>query len=58
MSLLGVYNLNDLTECTKALPLPLSSFTSPDASALDKFANGGLSNAVQPAAQGNVIQDI
>ncbi|KAJ3498026.1 hypothetical protein NLG97_g1447 [Lecanicillium saksenae] len=55
LSLLGVYNINNLTECSKALPLQLSAFTSPDAKALDKFAEGGLPNAVELAIQGDVI---
>ncbi|EFQ34364.1 peroxidase [Colletotrichum graminicola M1.001] len=38
LSLLGVDNINDLTECTKALPARTgSSFTAPDQAALDKW---------------------
>ncbi|GKT93730.1 ligninase H2 precursor [Colletotrichum tofieldiae] len=38
LSLLGVYNINDLTECTKALPVRTgSTFNAPDQAALDKW---------------------
>ncbi|KAK1982085.1 peroxidase [Colletotrichum cereale] len=38
LSLLGVYNINDLTECTKALPArTASTFVAPDQAALDKW---------------------
>lgn len=55
MSMLGVYNTNDLTECTKALPLPITSFTSPDAAALADFANGGAPDASRNASNGDII---
>ncbi|KAG8406913.1 hypothetical protein J3459_018550 [Metarhizium acridum] len=55
MSMLGVYNTNDLTECTKALPLPITSFSSPDAAALADFANGGAPDAAKNASNGDVI---
>ncbi|KAF9880428.1 ligninase h2 precursor [Colletotrichum karsti] len=37
LSLLGVNNINDLTECTKALPPRTTGFTAPDQAALDKW---------------------
>ncbi|KAI3529154.1 peroxidase [Colletotrichum filicis] len=38
LSLLGVFNINDLTECTKALPPRTgSTFTAPDQAVLDKW---------------------
>ncbi|TDZ62061.1 Versatile peroxidase VPL1 [Colletotrichum trifolii] len=37
LSLLGVQNINGLTECTKALPGRTGSFTAPDQAALDKW---------------------
>ena len=40
MSLLGVDNINNLTECTKVLPPAVSSFTSPDAAFISKWVNG------------------
>lgn len=40
MSLLGVNNINNLTECTKVLPLPVTSFTSQDQDAIDSFLDG------------------
>ncbi|UNI21317.1 Manganese peroxidase [Purpureocillium takamizusanense] len=55
LSLLGVSNINNLTECTKALPLPVTSFTSPDKEKLDEFANGGLASAVESVSQGNIV---
>lgn len=55
MSMLGVFNSNDLTECTKALPLPITSFTSPDAAALADFANGRAPDAARNASNGDII---
>lgn len=37
MSLLGVYNINNLTECSKVLPLPTTSYTAPDQSLLNAW---------------------
>ncbi|WYZ35995.1 hypothetical protein EsH8_X_000642 [Colletotrichum jinshuiense] len=37
LSLLGVFNINDLTECTKALPPRTNNFAAPDQAALDKW---------------------
>ncbi|KAF6807621.1 ligninase h2 precursor [Colletotrichum sojae] len=39
LSLLGVFNINDLTECTKALPARTNGFNAPDQAALDKWLN-------------------
>jgi hypothetical protein len=40
LSLLGVNNINQLTECTKALPPFLVGFLNPDDAILDSFLNG------------------
>ncbi|KLU85119.1 ligninase H2 [Magnaporthiopsis poae ATCC 64411] len=37
LSLLGVFNINDLTECTKALPGKVGAFVAPDQAAMDKW---------------------
>ncbi|KAH8892465.1 heme peroxidase, partial [Thozetella sp. PMI_491] len=37
LSLLGVYNINDLTECTKVLPMPVTSFSPPDQDAVNQW---------------------
>ncbi|KAH9226719.1 class II peroxidase [Colletotrichum gloeosporioides 23] len=58
MSLLGVPNMNDLTECTKVLPpFKGADFQMPDQSELDKFMNGILKSpqAVQALDAGNII---
>lgn len=39
LSLLGVFNINDLTECTKSLPARTRDFRSPDQAGLDRFLN-------------------
>lgn len=35
MSLLGVYNINNLTECTKVLPASTATYSAPDQALLD-----------------------
>lgn len=40
MSMLGVNNINSLTECTKVLPPAVNSFTSPDKAVLDLWLQG------------------
>ncbi|KAF3807003.1 hypothetical protein GCG54_00007257 [Colletotrichum gloeosporioides] len=37
LSLLGVNNINDLTDCSKALPAKTGSFVAPDQAAIDKW---------------------
>ncbi|KAL8404435.1 hypothetical protein RB594_009329 [Gaeumannomyces avenae] len=37
LSLLGVFNINDLTECTKALPGRVGAYVAPDQSLMDKY---------------------
>lgn len=37
LSLLGVFNINDLTECTKALPGRVGAYVAPDQAAMDKW---------------------
>lgn len=39
LSLLGVNNINSLTECTKVLPAAVKGFKSPDQVNLDKWLN-------------------
>lgn len=52
MSMLGVNNINSLTECTKVLPAEVTSFTSPDKAVLDLWLQGQynqLNNMVDDA---------
>ncbi|KAK6077933.1 ligninase h2 precursor [Seiridium cupressi] len=39
LSLLGVNNINNLTECTKVLPSAIKSFSAPDQKNMDKWLN-------------------
>ncbi|KAF9872415.1 peroxidase [Colletotrichum karsti] len=58
MSLLGVNNMNDLTECTKVLPpFKGADFQMPDQTELDKFMNGLLKSpdVVQALDKGDKI---
>ncbi|KAM4061236.1 peroxidase domain-containing protein [Hirsutella rhossiliensis] len=55
LSLLGVNNINDLKECSKALPSALDFFQSPDQSQLDAFANGKFNDAKGQLMQGDNI---
>ncbi|OAA60800.1 ligninase H2 precursor [Cordyceps fumosorosea ARSEF 2679] len=51
LSLLGVANVNDLTECTHALPPATGpGFASPDAEQMARFARGELAGAAVDAA--------
>ncbi|KAF3356773.1 hypothetical protein VdG1_06196 [Verticillium dahliae VDG1] len=45
MSLLGVYNNNTLTDCTKALPPFQRSYSSSDKSVIDRFMHGLIGSA-------------
>ncbi|KAH7312646.1 ligninase H2 precursor [Stachybotrys elegans] len=46
LSLLGVYNINSLTECTKVLPpIVVGTFLNPDQILLDLFLNGPRNTA-------------
>lgn len=45
MSLLGVYNINSLTDCTKALPPFQRSYSSSDKSVIDRFMHGLIGSA-------------
>ncbi|OAA64741.1 ligninase H2 [Niveomyces insectorum RCEF 264] len=40
LSLLGVNNINDMTECTKVLPMPVTTFTAPDQAAEQQWLQG------------------
>ncbi|KJZ75502.1 hypothetical protein HIM_05198 [Hirsutella minnesotensis 3608] len=55
LSLLGVNNINDLRECSKALPSALDVFNSPDQPLLDAFANGSLESAKDEVTKGDNI---
>ena len=35
--MLGVFNINDLKECTKALPPAIGAYTAPDQALVDKW---------------------
>ncbi len=37
LSLLGVYNINYLTECTKVLPPHIDKYSAPDQATIDKW---------------------
>ncbi|TLS30385.1 hypothetical protein PpBr36_03798 [Pyricularia pennisetigena] len=41
LSLLGVYNINDLTECTKSLPARTKTFSAPDEDLVSRWLSGG-----------------
>jgi manganese peroxidase len=52
LSLLGVYNINDLTECSKVLPpILVGTFLNPDQLLLDLFLNGPRNTAASDALQ-------
>lgn len=57
LSLLGVNNINDLTECSKALPAATTSYTAPDQKKVDKWLNttGSTSDNAQKVA--NAVND-
>lgn len=57
LSLLGVWNINDLTECTKALPNYMESFINPDEHLLQDFVNGNRDYALVPLRHGDVIPE-
>lgn len=57
MSLLGVNNINQLTECTKALPPFLVGFLNPDQALLDSFLDGPVdTEAAQKLMDGDRLQ--
>ncbi|KFA60124.1 hypothetical protein S40285_09549 [Stachybotrys chlorohalonatus IBT 40285] len=52
VSLLGVYNINDLTECTKVLPFPNSSFFPiPDDVEMEDFLRGAPNQEASDALE-------
>jgi hypothetical protein len=51
LSMLGVFNINNLTECTKVLPPAIKGFSPPDKSIIDKWANGGFQQLGQRFGQ-------
>lgn len=56
LSLLGVHNINELTECTKALPNFMGSFENPDKKQLQEFLQGGQdSSATVALLQGDKL---
>ncbi|KAH8172412.1 peroxidase domain-containing protein [Sarocladium implicatum] len=59
MSLLGVTNINQLTECTKALPPFLVGFLNPDQALLDDFLDGPVDpTTAQKLMDGDRLQRI
>lgn len=46
--MLGVSNINELTECTKVLPKPISAFTSADQSLVEKWLEGKYEKKLSP----------
>jgi hypothetical protein len=42
LSLLGVFNINQLTECTKVLPAKTPAFQFPDQQQIDQWLKGGF----------------
>jgi hypothetical protein len=42
LSLLGVFNINQLTECTKVLPAKTPGFQFPDQQQIDQWLKGGF----------------
>lgn len=46
MSLLGVPNINDLTECTKSLPPFRKEFEQPDQDILDKIMSAVIDSPI------------
>lgn len=55
LSLLGVHNINQLTECTKSLPDYMESFIQPDQHLLDDFLQGNRDYAAASLRSGDVI---
>ncbi|KAM4055723.1 peroxidase domain-containing protein [Hirsutella rhossiliensis] len=51
LSLLGVNNINDMTECTKVLPPFTPTFTSPDQPQLSQFLNNNNTAETQQSSQ-------
>ncbi|GJN76684.1 hypothetical protein PLIIFM63780_000170 [Purpureocillium lilacinum] len=58
LSLLGVYNINALTECTRVLPNFMGSFDNVDKAKMDEFAAGELDSARVALMNGDVIPDL
>lgn len=52
LSLLGVFNINSLTECSKVLPATTTSYTAPDLSLL----NAWLSTTKKVDSVANVVR--
>ncbi|KAI0129148.1 ligninase H2 [Xylariales sp. AK1849] len=46
LSLLGVNNINNLTECTKVLPPAIKAFSSPDQKNINKWLNSTVQSAL------------
>ncbi|ETS85293.1 hypothetical protein PFICI_03318 [Pestalotiopsis fici W106-1] len=57
LSLLGVNNINTLTECTKVLPAAIKSFTAPDQKNVDKWLNTLGSKSVLGQQLANALND-
>ncbi|KJZ79178.1 hypothetical protein HIM_01329 [Hirsutella minnesotensis 3608] len=58
LSLLGVYNINELTECTHVLPNFLASFENPDKNKMREYLDGNLGSSASTALMnGDKIPD-
>ncbi|KAK6210828.1 hypothetical protein LQW54_005876 [Pestalotiopsis sp. IQ-011] len=57
LSLLGVNNINNLTECTKVLPAAITSYTAPDQKNVDKWLNTLGSKSVLGQQLANSLND-
>ncbi|KAI9158250.1 Versatile peroxidase [Paramyrothecium foliicola] len=57
LSLLGVYNINELTDCTHALPSIRDTFENQDESLLEEWLNGGREYASDAIVNGDKIPE-
>ena len=54
---MGVDNINELVDCTKALPAQTPAYTSPDAALLETYVKGGIPEAAPAVQYGDLIQE-
>lgn len=57
LSLLGVNNINNLTECTKVLPAAITSYSAPDQKNVDKWLNTLGSKSLLGQQLANALND-
>lgn len=55
LSLLGVNNINNLTECTRVLPAARKTFTQPDLPIIKQWLDGAYPNLGQYIEDGQTI---